>query len=420
MNRALKKRDKQDRFEQLRARRQARCEKVLSVFGLARSFRQLPATYRDWIVKVAIITPSIVVEGADANDTTFLKSSVERVLKEAMLEVEGTVFSLYEVWGVLLPLLDLFRGAEASPGHRHIAFFEKAAAVWKQHYQAMEERAIGQLANELARITSDYARIDRHLIACRLSWVAASATKIDLRIIILVRSPERTIITVDGKPRTAFRCGFADRHGVSWFAWSADLVGEAGSGERYPVYVQPHALQRLHERVPLTTSDVHHSMLFSLGQPRIVEQQGDDLLVEFRLYNEVRLGYFRAQLVGRQILVRTFIFLTMDRTPEARQLQERLRLCRPDIEYFGLDRLETFLRSDINQDADLVEAFRECGCEHLLALTRTIGDRQSRAGFAVMLKEYMQFDSREQPSEMADIATVIPHPKPDRWRIAQA
>src|SRR5207302_802619 len=79
-------------------------------------------------------------------------------------------------------------------------------------------------------------------------------------------------------------------------------------------------------------------------------------------------GCLVARVVGNQVVLRTFLFLTMEGTPEARELSRRLGLSRPDIEYEGLDRLETFLSPSFRADAELAELLRECGCGSLLGI----------------------------------------------------
>ena len=76
----------------------------------------------------------------------------------------------------------------------------------------------------------------------------------------------------------------------------------------------------------------------------------------------VREGFIASAGVSK-----TFLFITMQGTPEARRLWEELKLRRPDVEYYQLDRPETFLLSDLVLDPDLSAALGKCGLDHLLA-----------------------------------------------------
>ena len=51
--------------------------------------------------------------------------------------------------------------------------------------------------------------------------------------------------------------------------------------------------------------------------------------------------------------MKTFLFLTMQGTPEARCLRRKLGLSRADIEYFKLDNCFTLACSDLGEDPEL-------------------------------------------------------------------
>ena len=64
--------------------------------------------------------------------------------------------------------------------------------------------------------------------------------------------------------------------------------------------------------------------------------------------------------------MKTFLFLTMQGTPEARCLRQKLGLSRKDIEYFKLDNFFTLACSDLGEDPELRRTLGECGCDYLL------------------------------------------------------
>jgi hypothetical protein len=68
------------------------------------------------------------------------------------------------------------------------------------------------------------------------------------------------------------------------------------------------------------------------------------------------------------VIVSTFLFLTMQGTPEARRLRRELGLTRTDIEHYKLDHLFTLALSDVGEDPELNTALARCGCGHLLGL----------------------------------------------------
>ena len=107
----------------------------------------------------------------------------------------------------------------------------------------------------------------------------------------------------------------------------------------------------------------------ALAHPTLYpDKETDRFLVELG-QPEKKLGYFRVEVYAEFVFVRTFLFLTMQGTPEAKCLREKLGLSRTDIEYFKLDHFFTLVLSDLGQDPELKRALAECGCDHLLDYT---------------------------------------------------
>lgn len=67
------------------------------------------------------------------------------------------------------------------------------------------------------------------------------------------------------------------------------------------------------------------------------------------------------------VLIRTFLFLTMQGTPEADRLREKLGLSRNDVERYKLDHFWTLTATNIADDPLLARLLAECGCSHLLS-----------------------------------------------------
>jgi hypothetical protein len=184
---------------------------------------------------------------------------------------------------------------------------------------------------------------------------------------------------------------------IEWITWPSLRQDATGSQGRYPVYAQSHAIQRLHERLPFDPRHYVDELLWaSLLEPVIVERQGEDCLIEYRMGND-RLGYLVARELDGKIVIRTFLFLTMQGTPEARLLHGRLRLRRPDIEHHRLDDLRTFMLTDIEADPELLRLFEECGCGHLLTLLREEFKGHRVQGIAAELRQYLR-TGRSRPA----------------------
>src|SRR4051794_16659731 len=132
----------------------------------------------------------------------------------------------------------------------------------------------------------------------------------------------------------------------------------------------------------------------SLLYPKLFPtSRSDQFLCEYRLYQH-RLGYFPVTRLADKLVVRTFLFLTMQGTPEQRKLCRQLGLMRAKIEATELDQLGLFLTTDIQTDPVLRKLFAKCGCGHLLDMVKPEFREQCRKGYAEDLRRYLRIDDR--------------------------
>lgn len=89
------------------------------------------------------------------------------------------------------------------------------------------------------------------------------------------------------------------------------------------------------------------------------------------------------------MVVRTFLFLTMDGTPEGDALQRTLRLARDDKGYLGLDDFRMFLSTDLTLDDRLAEILAGRGCGGLFELGRQVGAGARKAGQAELVSRHL-------------------------------
>jgi hypothetical protein len=201
-----------------------------------------------------------------------------------------------------------------------------------------------------------------------------------------VKKPDSCMVKIDGANREVIRIGWTDVDAQIIYR----DVNPCRFGLRYndgscSVYIQRHALQRLEERLGILPGVIHHAIYELFGEKEIVFQsQGSSSLVAFHLY-DVKLGYLVCSLVEDKIVVRTFLFLTNDGTPEGNRLSELTKLELLDKEYLGIDTLEGFLSFRIAEDERLSALFTEAGCGGLLDLSE--------------IKMYYMADVKEKDTE---------------------
>lgn len=141
---------------------------------------------------------------------------------------------------------------------------------------------------------------------------------------------------------------------------------QSTADDALPVYIQRHALQRLDERLGLQANNVHSHLFFSLFEQPVNYVLGSNCtLIEFNMY-EYKVGYLLTTLHDDKLVIRSFLFLTNDGTPEGRKLRQLTRLEKYDKKYLGIDKLSTFTAYKIHEDEELSALFHEAGCGSLL------------------------------------------------------
>jgi hypothetical protein len=168
--------------------------------------------------------------------------------------------------------------------------------------------------------------------------------------------------------RLAYRVGWCTaEQGITWAEVIGAQFGYDNEWSNLPVrvYVQAHALQRLKERVDL----IHNSYLqfylyLSIQDLVVVRTESGQQLIEFH-YSGKKLGYFAFDLLGKNLIIRTFLFITMDGTPEGDVLREKLGIEAEDKKYLSIDKLSTFIISDIKSNPEVKQHFIDAGCGQL-------------------------------------------------------
>jgi hypothetical protein len=133
------------------------------------------------------------------------------------------------------------------------------------------------------------------------------------------------------------------------------------------VYIQSHAIRRMYERVDMVgVTSMRLDFFFSLllASPIL---ENNTMLFPFKIGLHA-VGYFQGDIIGNKILLRTFLFMTNDGTPESRRLKELAGLSKIDIKYLKIDTLRNFVYSDIQHNAPLRKLFEDSGCSDLFRL----------------------------------------------------
>jgi len=222
--------------------------------------------------------------------------------------------------------------------------------------------------------------------------------------LVLIHSyvPEKKSFMFDGTPRPAIRLCWAPSiiGKVQFITVEPTALGLSTDKFAAPldVYVQSHALKRLGERIDCADDDVLHTDLcVSFVDPHIEKQTDGSYFIDF-LYDLTKAGYLVADVQDGALVIRTFLFITNGGTPEGKKLQELTGMGRLDREFLAIDKLSTFISSDIRSNKELERLFSESGCECLLTLNdkrEHIVTKEVKASSILLLMKYIGAGTKE-------------------------
>jgi hypothetical protein len=322
-----------------------------------------------------------------------VKREIEQLLAGATVgTADGASFPLLDLLSVGYALPVGFSSLLSAPlSRKQRLFVERAAKASDAFARERIDAAVRWLGVEVMLPLLAHSRMDGRLVGCLLESRRSRPPEPLWQLTLQSSQPRVIRVEIDGQRRRAYQCAVPWLfEGIRWVECDGAALGLDG-GQRYPVFLQAHALHRLRERLAvsvITELAVHHGLICSLAEPRVAGRQGDSYLLEFHVRG-TRVGYLPARLVEGRLVITTFLFLTMAGTPEHGLLKEKLRLTRRDIEYEGLDRLETFLTADVLADQELVRVLEECGCGSLLALARDGFPHTAAGGHAEDLRRFL-------------------------------
>jgi hypothetical protein len=400
--REQKKRDRKKWEEQRRQERKRSLEHVLSRLALLEGFRDLPAPVRQQAIQMLPSGPVVVIEPSARGrpDTESLKKDLEEALERAFVETDdGEITRLADFLAVYSVFPGGFACLDAAPlRHKQSHFLEKAAARMIEFRQEWDQRIQLALDVQVMDTLLSASRIDQGVFGCVLNPETPRPGKPVFRLSLVRSAPRESRVALDGKVRPVFQCGLPEwTNGIRWMQADGERFG-LDRGRKYPLSIQSHALRKLEERFPADRDVeviVRFGLLESLRRPEVVERRGETYLIAYHVHG-VRLGYLVARVAQCAVVITTFLFLTMEGTPEFRLLKEKLRLCRRDLEHLSLDRLETFLGPDVLQDQGLVTLLEECGCGSLLGLARDGFPYDALTGRAEELRRFLRIEECDE------------------------
>ncbi len=189
--------------------------------------------------------------------------------------------------------------------------------------------------------------------------------------IIEQKNPETELLEIDGHKRTVYRIFVNIKQAFVPLTLTPEKLGITGMLQKFPlkVFIQQHALDRLKERLGNYFFDLSYIyVVVSILEHPIPAGDGKGFLFPLK-YGRFNLGYLSGFIIGDKLVILTFLFLTNSGTPEGKRLHDLIGLQKEDKKYLGIDKLSTFIRSDIRHDEKLKGLFCQAGCGDLFKMS---------------------------------------------------
>ncbi len=227
-------------------------------------------------------------------------------------------------------------------------------------------------------LTTVYSSLQNYSIAYRFDFVPQFNGKINPRFCLYLSALKfkKISLTIDNQSRPAYQLGVAVHHEknpfLNYISIKAEQLGLSGD-QNYSIYLQSHAINRLKERLDCVNEGILYSFILkSFNNLNYYKASDGNYLFEYSLNNE-KVGYLKGELVEDKILIRTFLFLTNNGTPEGEKLHQNIGILKEDKKYLAIDKLSTFIHSDLNDNIRLKKLFIDSGCESLFNVDKNMG-----------------------------------------------
>jgi hypothetical protein len=384
-SRKQKLRQRFDRKEGARQRKYAIVDRLLKLLDIEDPLAPDLAILREEFAKRVRPSVDVVVSDKSKGDmiVEMVRRQIETIVEKPIRFTLGdrtvslALADYYRGYFAIMDLMEkLYNYLESSKITRPSASVPGFRAAWArvQHFDAHDlNESLLHVLRPVNRVVDSHLKYGEQIVWYRMEQNPKYSDRAAVRIVVGRRPQTPHYLPFGGQRRKCYPFEMLDpQTGVCRPTWKPAELGLGSSDKALPIYISGHAIARLYERIPLAPCFGIQDRILrdALFAPRAHPSSREgEFLVEAGDPDQ-KFGYFVVAVLPDYVFVKTFLFLTMQGTPEARLLRIKAGLSRNDIMAFKLDHLFTLAYSDIGQDADLRALLAECGCDHLLRLFR--------------------------------------------------
>lgn len=338
-----------------------------------------------------------------ADTLRFANCMISQLFKLSYVNInmgELSHLSLYQYYSIGYTIMSYIVGLE-DDAYPHAIEVKKALAPWHMILESpINEEAMDIFYGIMIMISVFCSNINDHLYILEFNpkVLQRGLTHVGLISEMYKTQLPKIKVQIEEQLRPAWQVcwGFPglDRQLIYISVRSEDVY--QAPGNMLNVYIQSHALNRLAERLDGVEPGVlHFSIYSSISEPKVCKSRSGFLMFEYEIFGN-KAGYLLGEVVDEKIVIKTFLFLTNSGTPEADRLQASTGLMKEDIMYLDIDKLSTFVYSDIAGNDRIKQLFIDAGCESLFEIDKgsfvARGDDTITAK-AEMIANYLQMDT---------------------------
>jgi hypothetical protein len=257
--------------------------------------------------------------------------------------------------------------------------FRACFPLFNNNFEELRSDVFERITNRLELMAWLYSDITHQTIRFVYEKIDKASSAYSTRAycnnyIVEQKKAETEVLEIDGRKRTIYRICMNMKQELIPLTIPAEKLGIEGIMQKFrlKVFIQQHALHRIEARLGkrylfLSYFDVLNAML---GEA--IPATGNNTYLFPLIHGARKLGYFKGDVIGDKLVIRTFLFLTNNGTPEGTKLQKLFGLQKADKKYLGIDKLSTFILSDIKENEQLKTLFCEAGCSDLFKLDKMV------------------------------------------------
>ncbi len=217
--------------------------------------------------------------------------------------------------------------------------------------------------------------------------------------------PVKRSIAIEGKRRPIIQFGWPIANGGIWyFKIKNHKIKDIYKGDKkeLEVYIQSHAIRRFEERTrPLSLIFCRLFMAKLLRNYSIAEVFRGKILIP-QYYGDIKIGYFVAAVIDEKVIIKTFLFITHQSTPEGHLLEKVSGLGKKDISYWRFDSVSSFLSNPPEEDSLIKKIMQEAGIDKLFDLGKL-----------------MESDTNPNDVDWAEVEAYIENGREERLQIPE-